>query len=163
MNLSNLIKSKRIQKNMTMEELASKLGVNQSTITRWESGNIKSIKADKVPLLSKYLDIPIEKILPEDSINKLKNSIKTSINGLNNKAKKTEESVKFLQKNNFTDCNFADSIGIGENVVINNNKLKTISQNSTASKIYEIVDQLTDEGQERLLEQAEFLLGRYKK
>jgi transcriptional regulator with XRE-family HTH domain len=136
MNISNLIKQKRIQKNMTMEELALLLGVNQSTITRWETGNIKKIRPDKAPLLAKYLEIPLETLISEKN------------------QKFLEESTRFLNKNNnYTNCIIQDGMN---NIQIN-------STSHTVSKINDYADQLTDEGKEELLHYAEYLLRKYKK
>lgn len=135
MNISNLIKQKRIQKNMTMEELASILGVTHATISRLESGKIKKIRPDKAPLLAKYLEIPLETLISEKN------------------QKFLEESTHFLNKNNYTNCIIQDGMN---NVQIN-------SASPTVSKINDYVDQLTDEGKEELLNYAEYLLRKYKK
>lgn len=63
MNIANLLKQKRLEKKMTMEKLAQLLNVNSGTISRWESGFIQKIRGDKITLLSKYLDIPLEILL----------------------------------------------------------------------------------------------------
>ena len=135
MNISNLIKQKRIQKNMTMEELASILGVTHATISRLESGKIKKIRPDKAPLLAKYLEIPLETLISEKN------------------QKFLEESTNFLNKNNYTNCIIQDGMN---NIQIN-------STSPIVSKINDYVDQLTDEGKEELLNYAEYLLRKFKK
>lgn len=42
---------------MSMRELASKTGVSEGTISRWESGNIANMKRDKIVALAKALQI----------------------------------------------------------------------------------------------------------
>lgn len=135
MNISNLLKLKRIQKNMTMEELASFLGVTHATISRLESGKIKKIRPDKAPLLAKYLEIPLETLISEKG------------------QKLLEESAHYINKNNYSNCIIQDGMN---NVQIN-------STSPTVSKINNYVDQLTDEGKEELLNYAEYLLRKYKK
>lgn len=38
MEIGALIKQKRIQKDMKLEELAKRVGVSAATVSRWESG-----------------------------------------------------------------------------------------------------------------------------
>ena len=58
MDISVLIKTRRKEKNMTMKELAEKVGVSEGTISRWESGEIKNMKRKAVAALSTALDVP---------------------------------------------------------------------------------------------------------
>ncbi len=144
MDIQNLLKTKRQEKNMTMEDLGKLLGVSAGTISRWESGNIQNIKVDKIPLISKYLDIPMDLFLSEDSVN-----------NLNKKVKKMEESVKYLNKTSFNNCNFQDSIG--------ELTIQTADPSPAISDIINNAKQMTKEGQEKVLEYTELLLGKYKK
>lgn len=57
MDIKDLIKTKRIQKNLTMKELADKVGVSEATISRWESGEISNMKHKGIIALSNALDI----------------------------------------------------------------------------------------------------------
>ncbi len=57
METKDLIKQKRIEKQLTMKQLAEKVGVSEATISRWESGNIATMKQTKIALLAKALDI----------------------------------------------------------------------------------------------------------
>lgn len=43
MPLGEIIRSKRIEKGMTVEELGAKIGVSKTTVSRWETGVIKRI------------------------------------------------------------------------------------------------------------------------
>lgn len=61
--IGQLIKDRRKELNMTSVTLAEKVGVNQSTISRWENGQITNIRKSQIYLLSKYLYIPVETIL----------------------------------------------------------------------------------------------------
>ncbi len=38
------IRSKRLEYNLTMEELAEKIGANKSSISKWEAGEVDNIK-----------------------------------------------------------------------------------------------------------------------
>lgn len=57
MDIKDLIKIKRLQKNLTMKELADKVGVSEATISRWESGEISNMKHKGIIALSNVLDI----------------------------------------------------------------------------------------------------------
>ena len=61
--LSTNIKSLRKKKNMTLEELAEKVGTSNQTIQRYESGKISNIPSDKIELLAKYLDTTPAKLM----------------------------------------------------------------------------------------------------
>lgn len=51
------IKQRRTELNMTQEELGRKLGLNKSTIQRYESGSITSIKIPVLQSIAKQLDV----------------------------------------------------------------------------------------------------------
>lgn len=57
MGTKDIIKQKRIELGLTMKELANKVGVSEATISRWESGNIATMKQTKIALLAKTLGI----------------------------------------------------------------------------------------------------------
>lgn len=71
--IGQLIKDRRKELNMTSVVLANKIGVNQSTVSRWESGQIKDIKRAQIYLLSKYLYIPVETILGLSNVTSTEN------------------------------------------------------------------------------------------
>jgi transcriptional regulator with XRE-family HTH domain len=58
METNALIKMRRLKLNMTMKELANKVGVSEGTISRWESGDIANMKRDKIAALAKALEVP---------------------------------------------------------------------------------------------------------
>lgn len=57
MGVKEILKSRRLELGLSMKELADKVGVNEATISRWESGNIANMKRDKIVLLAKALNI----------------------------------------------------------------------------------------------------------
>lgn len=59
MNIGELIKSKRISKGYTLDDLAKIIGVTAATISRWESGKIADMKRSRIQALSDALDIPV--------------------------------------------------------------------------------------------------------
>lgn len=56
MALKDNIKKKRQENNMTLEEVALKVGVTRQTIQKYESGVVSNIPSDKIELLAKALD-----------------------------------------------------------------------------------------------------------
>lgn len=57
MLIKDLIKQKRIEKKLTMKELADKVGVSEASISRWESGEISNMKHKGIISLSNALGI----------------------------------------------------------------------------------------------------------
>ena len=60
--IANLIKTKRKEKNLTQEELASKLNVTEKAISRWETGRGTPDISLLIPL-SKELDLEVSELL----------------------------------------------------------------------------------------------------
>lgn len=91
--VGELIKERRDELNITQKKLAGLLGVANSTISRWEGGQIRDIKRAQIYLLSKYLYIPIDTILglsnetsTEDlDVVKKRISIQSKLENLNDK------------------------------------------------------------------------------
>lgn len=55
MEFKDLVRTRRLELGMTMEELAKRVSVSTPTIQRYESGEIKNIRRDKVQRLSDAL------------------------------------------------------------------------------------------------------------
>lgn len=51
----NYLKNRRKQLGLTMLEVANAVGVSESTVSRWESGNIENMRMEKVHLLAEAL------------------------------------------------------------------------------------------------------------
>ena len=80
--MNEIIKMKRLEKNMSLEEVGKLVGVGKSTVRKWENGMIENMGRDKIVALSKALDIsPIdilgmsEKDLPKQSIESIYNQL----------------------------------------------------------------------------------------
>ena len=57
MNIGNLLKRKRQELNLTLEEVGNIVGVGKSTVRKWENGMIENMGRDKIALLAKALNI----------------------------------------------------------------------------------------------------------
>lgn len=80
--MNEIIKMKRLEKNMSLEEVGNLVGVGKSTVRKWENGMIENMGRDKIVALSKALDIsPLdilgmsEKDLPKSSIETIYNQL----------------------------------------------------------------------------------------
>lgn len=58
----NRLKELRKEKKLTQEELASEIGVNEKTISRWENGE-STIKSDKAQALADYFGVSVGYLL----------------------------------------------------------------------------------------------------
>ena len=53
--MSKKIKELRLERNMTLEQVADIVGVGKSTVRKWETGMIANMKRDKIALLAQAL------------------------------------------------------------------------------------------------------------
>lgn len=65
--IANMIKARRIELGLTLEDVAQAVGVGRSTVQRWESGLIKNMGRDKIVKLAAVLQIsPVELVPAKD-------------------------------------------------------------------------------------------------
>lgn len=73
MEVKDILKTRRLELNLTLEEVASQVKVSPATISRWESGDIANMRRDRIAALSKALKIGPAVIMgweqPEDNTN----------------------------------------------------------------------------------------------
>lgn len=65
-NLAARIKALRVSKGYNQTEMAERLGVTQSTVTRWENGALP--RADQLKLLADMANTSVERLLGADSL-----------------------------------------------------------------------------------------------
>lgn len=56
-NLSAILKHRRRELGLTLAQIADQMGVAEATVQRWESGNIKSIRYEKIGKLAEVLQV----------------------------------------------------------------------------------------------------------
>ena len=56
-SLSDVLKKRRKELGLTLAQIADKMGVAEATVQRWESGNIKSVRHDKIAKLAEILQV----------------------------------------------------------------------------------------------------------
>lgn len=66
MSVQEIIKQRRIELNLTMKDLAKRVGVSEGTISRWESGDIANMRRDKIVALANALHITPSVIMEWD-------------------------------------------------------------------------------------------------
>lgn len=57
MNLGKKIRERRLELDMTLEEVGNIVGVSKSTVQKWETGDIENMRRDKIVLLAKALKV----------------------------------------------------------------------------------------------------------
>lgn len=55
--LSEILKRRRSEMGLTLLEIANKMGVSEATVQRWESGNIKSLRHNRISKLAEILNV----------------------------------------------------------------------------------------------------------
>ena len=55
--LSSILKQRRKDMGLTLAQIADKMSVTEATVQRWESGNIKSIRHEKIGKLAEILNV----------------------------------------------------------------------------------------------------------
>ena len=58
MENSSQLRQRRILLGKTMKEVADEVGVAEATVSRWESGNIGSVRGDRLLRYAAALDVP---------------------------------------------------------------------------------------------------------
>lgn len=57
MNIGDIMRARRQELGLTLEEVGDYVGVGKSTVRKWEHGDIENMKRDKIALLSKILKL----------------------------------------------------------------------------------------------------------
>lgn len=71
MDFGKMIKDRRLELGLTLEQVGNIVGVGKSTVRKWEAGTIRNLRKDKIVLLARALRLsPIDLIdlenQPED-------------------------------------------------------------------------------------------------
>ena len=67
MSLSSVLKTRRKELGLTLAQIAEKMGVSEATVQRWESGNIKTLRYDKIAPLADILKVHPSDIMGWDN------------------------------------------------------------------------------------------------
>ena len=55
--ISNILKSRRKELGLTLSQIADQMGVSEATVQRWESGNIKNLRHERIGPLAELLHV----------------------------------------------------------------------------------------------------------
>ena len=67
MNIGRFLRTKREERGLTLKNVADAVGVSQATVSRWESGDIKNMRRDRIETLAHMLGIsPLTIVMSED-------------------------------------------------------------------------------------------------
>ena len=83
MELKDILRIKRTEHKLTLEEIGNAVGVSKATVKRWESGEIKNLRRDKIAKLAKILDVSPSLLIgdmPEENSNEIPESLKGADN-----------------------------------------------------------------------------------
>ena len=65
--IAGKMKSRRLELNLTLEDVAQAVGVGRSTVRKWETGMIKNMGRDKIAKLASVLKMDPVEFVPMDS------------------------------------------------------------------------------------------------
>ena len=68
-NISSVLKAKRKELGLTLAQIAEKIGVTEATVQRWESGNIKSLRHERIAKLADILGVTPSVLMGWDRTN----------------------------------------------------------------------------------------------
>ena len=57
MEMKDIIRNRRLELELTQKEVADYVGVSEATLSRWESGEIKNLRRNRIAALAKILQI----------------------------------------------------------------------------------------------------------
>lgn len=63
MSLSTVLKSRRKELGLTLNDIAQYMDVSEATVQRWESGNIKNLRQGRVAKLADILNVSPAKLM----------------------------------------------------------------------------------------------------
>lgn len=98
METKELIKERRLELGLTLKELANRVGVSESTISRWESGEIKNMRMSALAALSRELRMTPNIIIGWDEDEQLRNSSGVRAELIQKLAVLTDSQVELLNQ-----------------------------------------------------------------
>lgn len=145
------LKKRRLELNLTLEEVGNIVGVAKSTVRKWETGAIENMKSDKISLLAKALQVSPAFIMGletvESHISKEQQLINTISNYLNENSKVTLSEIK--RGNKVDVINFDKNVvaTYDVEVVLKAYEIKFIKQQFSLDDIQNLLDryQIPDE------------------
>lgn len=57
LEIGKILKNRRLELDLTLKEVGDAVGVSESTVSRWEDGNIANMKRNRIAALAKILKL----------------------------------------------------------------------------------------------------------
>ena len=57
MDFNNILRTRRKELGLTLNDIATRIGVTEATVQRWESGNIKTLRQGRIAKLAEILEL----------------------------------------------------------------------------------------------------------
>lgn len=170
MELAQMLKRRRTEKGMTLLEIAKKVGVSEATVQRWESGNIKNIRYERLAKLAEALDVSPAYLMGWEETSNQLSSVGKSLKDVAYELDMPIEMVEKIMADN--DVNSVDGIqkilAVSRSLIQHEKKeeppMPELSEedSSKLEALLEIVDTLTDDEWNRLMEYAVLLVNARK-
>lgn len=68
MNIGDKIKQRRLELGLTMKQVAERVGISESAVSRWESGDVDNMRRDRIAGLADVLNVDPSYIIFEDEV-----------------------------------------------------------------------------------------------
>jgi len=130
MEMKDIIKRQREILNLTLEEIGNYVGVGKSTVKKWESGNIKNMRRDKIQKLAEILQLSPAYLMGWENkgygskLKNLREKNKLSIEDLANKISLPLEDLIKIENNEYVKLsddnlsNLSKALNISEDEMI---------------------------------------------
>ncbi|EGQ0289258.1 helix-turn-helix transcriptional regulator [Staphylococcus pseudintermedius] len=75
------IKARRLELNLTLEQVGNMVGVGKSTVRKWETGDIENMKRDKIVKLAEALKVSPSYIMGVEDEKPQQNTLAAHLDG----------------------------------------------------------------------------------
>lgn len=128
MNLSDAIRIRRKELGLTLKDVADKIGVAEATVQRYESGNIKNVRHERIVKIAAALEMPPSELMGWNDIEPEKANwtiepLSESPSGDNSIPVELKRGVfannvkKYMLKNNVCQKDICDMLGVNSSLV----------------------------------------------
>ena len=173
MKMSERLKYLRLKKGLTLEQVGDYVGVAKATVLRWENGQIRSIRRDKIAKLAQILDTSPDLLIDwesdQDEWTKafcesvdeqlaMADSADIQDSGVNySRLSEIASGVNNLSLSEA--CDIADELGCSLDAMVGKEPPEDNPSNRRLKEFIELFAQLTEEQQKMLIMQMKGLLS----